>query len=402
MSSLITLFKQKMMWIGLIVILVVVLLLGLAQIGSSSNPVPKRMPVAFVTLDKEAALPNGQTFGVGKMIEQNIAKMNVEGETPALEWVTLTDADSAMKGLDEQKYYAVIVLPQQLSTKVASILSPQPQAASVNVYINQGMNATGANLVGQIVAKMGEGINAGIRTQLLGAMKGQGDQLNTAQAAALAMPIAFQTENVNPVPAHSANGNAPVSFTILAWFCGIVASMIHMFASNKARSASRSGNAMVIVGQAVAGIVYAFVGALSTLLLVKGILGMTIPDAGAFVWNMAIITFCFYLMQSCLLNWLGLPGMPIMILVFFFGSPILALPEQMLPAFTHDWLYSWIPLRFGSAILRDLLYFGEGVNASAPLAILLITGAAALCLSLLSAMVKSYAPKVGASVSRGM
>ncbi|KEO85103.1 YhgE/Pip domain-containing protein [Tumebacillus flagellatus] len=386
--------RNKTVWLGMILVLIVILILGLAQIGSSSNPAPKNMPVALVVLDQGAQLPNGQTLNIGKLILDNVTKPPADGEEPPLKWEVLQDVNQATSGLDEEKYYATLVLPADLSRNVASLFSPQPQAAEIQVSINQGMNATGANLVSQIVSKIGEGVNANLRTQMLGNLKAQGDKLNTAQAAALAAPISFKIDNVNPVPSHSANGNAPVAFTVLAWFGAIVTSVLLMLASNKARSTGRLGNVGVIVTQLVLGLLYAGAAAGSTLLLAKGMLGMTIPDAGAFFWTFALISYCFFLMQSCLLNWLGMAGMPLLVLVFFFGSPILALPPQMLPSFSHDWLYSWIPLHFGADVLRDLLYFGKGLNTGSPLTVLTVTAGIALVLSLLSAVVKSYGGKV--------
>jgi hypothetical protein len=259
------------------------------------------------------------------------------------------------------------------------------------------MNGTGASLVSQVLTKISDSLNANIRTQLLGAIKAQGDQLNTAQATALATPIVFQTNIVNPVPAHSANGNAPVLFTVLAWFAAMVASMLLMQVSNKTRTTFKAGNLGILLTQAIFGLLYSIVAALSTLLLTKVILGMAIPDTAGFVFYFTLICYCFFLLQSSLLNWFGIKGMPLFVLIFFFGSPILSLPEQMLPELAQNWLYSWIPLRFGAAVFRDLLYFGQGTNTMAPLSILLVIGGAALVLSLLSVTVKKSSPVVVSS-----
>ncbi|GGG75830.1 YhgE/Pip domain-containing protein [Paenibacillus radicis (ex Gao et al. 2016)] len=387
-------FRNKLVWIGLALVVGVIFIMGLAQLGSSSNPVPKNMPVALVSLDKEVQLPNGQTLAIGKMIEQQLmTAAPSQGTEPPLKWERVNSKDTAMQGLDDKKYYSVLILPESLSADIATLFSPQPKAAAVEVYLNQGMNITGANLVSQVLTKIGEGMNGQLRKQVLEGVKAQGDILNSAQAAALASPITLQTEIVHPVPAHSANGNAPVAFTILAWFGAMIASVLTFQASAKARSTSKLSNAGVAVSQAVIGLLYVLVALGATLLLAKSTLGMTIADSWQFSIYFTFISYCFFLMQSCLLNWLGMNGMPIMILIFFFGSPILALPSQMLPAFTQDWLYSWIPLRFGTEILREVLYFGGSSFSSASAVTLIIIGAVALCLSLLAAVVKPYKDK---------
>ncbi|WP_042165389.1 YhgE/Pip domain-containing protein [Paenibacillus gorillae] len=386
--------RNKWVWLGLVLVIGVIFIIGLAQLGSSSNPVPKNMPVALVSLDRDVQLPNGQTLAIGKMIEQQLmTAAPAQGTEPPLKWERVDSKASAIQGLDEKKYYSVLILPESLSANIATLFSPQPKAATIEVYLNQGMNVTGANLVSQIIGKIGEGMNSQLRKQILEGIKVQGDVLNSAQAAALASPVILQTETVNPVPSHSANGNAPVAFTVLAWFGAIIASVLTFQASAKARSFSRLNNAGVAVSQAVIGLLYALVSLGATLLLAKTTLGMTIADSWQFNIYFTFISYCFFLMQSCLLNWLGMGGMPVMILIFFFGSPILGLPSQMLPAISQDWLYSWIPLRFGTEIIREVLYFGGSSFSSTSAVTLIIIGAISLCLSLLAAVFKPYKNK---------
>ena len=67
--------------------------------------------------------------------------------------------------------------------------------------------------------------------------------------------------------------------------------------------------------------------------------------------------FRFFLLQSTLLNWMGIPAMGILVLLMFFSMPLLNMAPEFLPQATQDWLYSWTPLRFGASALRDVMYF---------------------------------------------
>jgi hypothetical protein len=42
----------------------------------------------------------------------------------------------------------------------------------------------------------------------------------------------------------------------------------------------------------------------------------------------------------------------------FFSMPVLNIAPEFLSQATQDWLYSWTPLKFVSAGLREVMYFG--------------------------------------------
>ncbi|TXK82665.1 hypothetical protein FU659_14360 [Paenibacillus sp. N3.4] len=92
-------------------------------------------------------------------------------------------------------------------------------------------------------------------------------------------------------------------------------------------------------------------------------------------------------------------GVPLFVLVFFFGAPVLSLPPQLLPGFSHDWLYSWLPLRFSLEGLRDLFYFRQGFNLSDPLWSLVSMGVGGIVIILLSVLKKHPQPSVEVDIS---
>ncbi|WP_246873632.1 hypothetical protein [Paenibacillus dendritiformis] len=68
-------------------------------------------------------------------------------------------------------------------------------------------------------------------------------------------------------------------------------------------------------------------------------------------------------MQSSLLNWIGFPAMPLLVLLMFFSVPLLNMAPEFLTQTTRDWIYSWTPLRFAAGGLREVMHFG-GLDAA--------------------------------------
>lgn len=56
---------QKMMWLGLVLVLIVLTVVGVAMMGSVLGSKPKELPVALVILDQPAELSTGGTFAEG-------------------------------------------------------------------------------------------------------------------------------------------------------------------------------------------------------------------------------------------------------------------------------------------------------------------------------------------------
>lgn len=385
MSGIRSFFAQKTVWIGLAAMIAVIAVLGWAILGSTVNPVPKNMPIALVAADRGAELPGAGKVNVGEMIKQKLTAAQAQaagGEAPPFAWTVLDSESEAMVGLDRQTYYAVMILPDNLSANYVSLLSPAPGTAGIRVLINQGKSGVAATMAAQALGKMVEGINAQLREQAFAQIQqARGTTVTITQAKALAAPLAASFETVHPIAANTANGNAPVVLTQLAWLAALTASALLYLTGGKLKEA---GRLTVVAAQLIAGAVYAAVAAGSELLISGSLFGLRVPDwTNTFLFLMLAV-FCFYLLQSAVISWIGLKGMPILVLLFFFGLPILGLPPEFLPDATRDWLYSWIPFRFSVEGLRDLFYFRQGLNVGAPAAILGWIGVAGAALMIAS------------------
>lgn len=355
-------------------------------------------------MDAGEKLPNGQEMNFGKLIQEKITAAPAQADTVSpLKWTTMASEQEAIDAMNREQAYAAIIIPADFSHKLVSLLSPGPQASSLTVYVNQGMNNTAATMANGVLGQILNGINGQVREQLLAQVSQKGGTLTVDQTKAFASPIVVTSKNVNAVGTNSANGNAPVVLTQLAWFGAMVTTLLLFMAAGKAtQTGSRLHRFGIQVSQLLSGVVITAAAAASILLVAGKWLGLSIPSYWEIGLFLTLVGFAFFLLQTAVVSWLGLKGVPLFVLVFFFGAPVLSLPPELLPSFSHDWLYSWLPLRFSAEGLRDLFYFGQNLNLSSPAWTLGVIGAVAIVVIFLSLLKKHEQPAAKVEASRSM
>ncbi|MBS2967585.1 YhgE/Pip family protein [Metabacillus sp. KIGAM252] len=352
MNTLKRFFTQRMFWGGLAGLAAAALIFTFAFLGSVVNPAPKDLPVALVVQDEGVQLPTGQKLEIGKQLED---KLTSNKDLP-FKWTVLKDEKTAKDGLNDRTYYAALILPADLSQKAASIQSPKPMQAEAKLILNQGKNLNAANSIGSIMDKVFTGVNGQIREQMLAPIKAQGKMISPEQASLLANPIQLKSETVNKVGENNGGGNSPAMMTQILWLTTIISSII-IFLTMKKASENRITPGF-ITGQLIAGLIFTAMNSLIILSIATGILGLDVPDFAAAYGFMVFTAFMFFLMQGALLNWIGFGAMPILILLFFFSSPVLSLAPEFLPEATRTWLLSWIPFTHSVEGFRSLFFFG--------------------------------------------
>lgn len=107
---------QKTMWLGMVLVLIVLTVFGVAMMGSVLGSKPKELPVALVILDQPAELSTGGTFTVGEMIREKL----VSNPAMPFAWHVVDSEEKARKGLDKREYYGAMVIPEDLSSGLHS------------------------------------------------------------------------------------------------------------------------------------------------------------------------------------------------------------------------------------------------------------------------------------------
>ncbi|TYP76600.1 DUF3533 domain-containing protein [Paenibacillus methanolicus] len=388
-------FKQKNILLAPVLVIVVALIFGLATLGSTVNPVPRQLPVLLAQMDEGSTLPGQGDVNYGKTIADNLtaASTGEQSASSPFEWEIVSDSEEGLDRLDRQEAYALVVIPQSLSADVAGLMKGSSDAADIQIYVNQGKNMSAAGAVSQAMTQVFQGINAKFSEQLTGALAAQGMQVNPAQIAGLANPVQAKIQLVHPVGTHSANGNAPGSLVQIGWMAALVASMLVFFAKRNVRTEGRKQQASLISMQVVAGAVLSIIAGFGILGSADYVFNMHVPSFLDSALFLSLAVFSFFLMMSALLSWLGFAGIPIFMLLFFFTGPVLTLAPEMLPQATRDLLYSWVPLRFAVEGLRDLFYFGQGLNIGEPLAVIASIAGGSLVVLLGSAFKPANAAK---------
>lgn len=373
-----SLFRQRILWLGFLAALLTMSVFGVAMMGSVAGAKPKSLPVALVALDRPAELPNGETLAVGEMMKE----MLLSNAQLPLRWEIVNTEADARQGLADQRYYGALVIPENLSSGILSLQSPSPEPAVVQVLVNEGMNSQAAAAVKQILNQTMNMAGAQLSVQSLDMIGQRADMISLSTAKAMLHPLEVREETVFPVGANHAGGNAPGMLTQILWIGSMIASVI-LFHSMRKSIAPGSRRGISVVWQSTMGILLA--GLLSGYLvwMASSWYGMEMTDAAGAWLVLWLAGAAFFLLQSALLNWIGLPALGLLVLLMFFSMPVLNMAPEFLPQATQDWLYSWTPLRFAASALRDVLYF-DGVSSSVHATVLWFIAGGFLALMLAS------------------
>jgi YhgE/Pip-like protein len=380
-------FKNKLLIIVPILALALVFIFSLT-LFPTVQPQPENLPVAIVNEDKGVEIPDQPAVNMGQTILDmaQAALESAEDEEPAVKWIVAESAKAVQEGMDNQEYYAALVIPADFSAKQASLRTDAPSSPELQIYVNQGMNAAAANMAAQVLNGMVDNINNNVRTELLEGFEAQGATLTVEQAASIAVPITKTVTNVNEVGENSAGGNAPVSLFQPLWIACLASSAILFIAVSKMTISNRKEKLASKIAQIIMGVLVALFIGFGLTWLAEAMVGLNIPDFTDTALFLSITAFSFILMILAVLSLIGFKGIALFALLLFFGAPLLAMAPEMMSAFYRDWIYPWLPMRFMIEGLREIFYFGQGLVWNTPLSVLVWIGVVSLIVILLTAL----------------
>ncbi|MED0963449.1 YhgE/Pip domain-containing protein [Bacillus paramycoides] len=381
-------FKNKLLYLSPVIALLVVFIFSLT-LFPTVQPKPKNLPIAIVNEDQGVEIPNQAKMNMGQTIVDMIKKTSKTDEEPAVKWVEVKNKELVQKGLNNQEYYAALVIPKDFSVKQASLRTPQPSSPEVEIYINQGMNMAASTMAGQMLNGVVDNMNNNVRTQLLEGFKAKGTTLTADQVSKLVTPIVKKVTNVNEIGKNSANGNSPISLFQPLWIASLASAAIIFIAISKMPVGTRKENFVLKVKQIVTGAVAALVIGYGLTWIADGMVGLNIPNFSDTALFLSITSFSFFLMISAVLSLVGLKGIGLFALLLFFGAPLLSLAPEMLSSFYQDWVHSWLPMRFMIEGLRGIFFFGKGLSWNTPVIVLVWIGVVSMVIILATAFKRS-------------
>ncbi|OOL11925.1 phage infection protein [Bacillus cereus] len=381
-------FKNKLLLLSPVVALLVVFIFSLT-LFPTVQPNPKNLPIAIVNEDQGVEIPNQPKMNMGQTIVDNMKKASKSEEEPAVKWVEVKNEETLQNGLNDQEYYAALVIPKDFSTKQASLRTPQPSSPEVEIFINQGMNTAASTMAGQILNSVVDNMNNNVRIQLLEGWKAKGATLTADQVSNVVTPITKKVTNVNEVGKNSANGNSPISLFQPLWIASLGSTAIIFIAISKMPIHTRKENFVLKLNQIVTGAIAALVIGFGLTWIADSMVGLNISNFTDTALFLSITSFSFFLMISAVLSLIGLKGIGVFALLLFFGAPLLSLAPEMLSPFYQDWVYIWLPMRFMIEGLREIFFFGKGLSWSTPLTVLVWIGAVSMVIILVTAFKRS-------------
>ncbi|PFA63352.1 phage infection protein [Bacillus sp. AFS015802] len=395
-------FKNKLVLASPLIALAIIFIFSLT-LFPSVQPQPKNLPIAIVNEDEGVQVPDQPKMNMGETLVEKIQTMSSTnaGEEPAVKWVNVKNAEAVQKGLDNQEYYAALVIPKDFSAKQASLRTPDPIASEVQIYINQGMNTMASTAAGQILNGVVDNMNNAVREQLLDGFEKQKATLTPKQVQNLVTPITKSVTNVNEIGTNSANGNAPVSLFQPLWMASMASAAIIYLAVSKLPVVSRKEKLTAKSLQILIGAVVALVVGFGLTWLADALIGFHIPDVSDTALFLSLTSFSFYLMISAILSLIGIKGMPLFVLMLFFGAPLLAMAPEMMSSFYRDWFYSWLPMKFMVQGLRELFYFGKGLSWNSAVSTLLWIGVGGMLVILATAFKPHTVEKTAVQMENG-
>ncbi|MEC2056109.1 ABC transporter permease [Peribacillus psychrosaccharolyticus] len=344
------LFKEKLAWAAPLAVILIIALFSV-NLFAQGNPKVKNLPVALIVNDEGVHVDAVQS-AVKQMSK------GTDGEEPMLAF-TNEKEENIETLFDDKKYYAALVIPEGYNDSLQNGMKNNT-SATLNIYINQGYNMTGANFAKTALNGLVTQLNNQYSTNFIAQMDGQ--QIDAAKAAVLVNPIVSEEKVFNEITASTANGSAPTLMAVPAWVGALIGGFIlFLVTSNifKKEKLTRKQTLRIMGGQILFGVIIALFSGF-TVATLASIAGINMPSYLLVAFFVSFAAFCFFLLVSAITAWIGKPAITLFMVVMLLGMGVLMTPQEMLPGFFVNFIRPWVPIRFASEGLRDIFYFGSG------------------------------------------
>lgn len=407
--------SSKMFWLYAVAVFAVLAIFSFAQIGARNSVELKQLPIAVVNTSG-----NQQSKKIISQLEDKFSDSDAQ-----LKLINVKKESSLKQGFTDKKYYGALVIDKdfdksltsqqnylkglviqaktkdvpeqaiaanaQLKTQVQAaktMTQTLPTQAKIRVITNQGMNAQASSVVTTALPKIANALSQGMSQKIQGVLKENNVTLSTAQWQVINAPIKVTTQTKNKLPNKSVSGMAPMLLVVLSWLSALISSIM-LWREHKKRAENGRFNLSTINSQMITGFVISIVASLSIYFFAHVLFDVPVPDTGSFLLIVTFNIFIFYLIQTCILNWAGFAGWPVLILVMLLSMGVISYPKEMLSPLFLNGIYSWTPLRFTMDWFTNNLYIhGSSVTSTTDFTVLISIGAIALVLIYLSSLLK--------------
>ncbi len=345
------LLKNKFVWLPILVALFIGAYFSITAIPSTHMKV-NDLPIAIVNEDQ------GTT---GKNLTKQITTKNSSNSSKmSIKWTVFNSQEDLLKEMNKEKYYGAIVIPQNFSSNLQSLMTPNPKKAKLKIIINQGMGTTITTQVNTALTEMTHQINTALGKQLLQTLSKKMPAIPVEMASNLTNPLTIETEKINKT-GDLANGGA--HFFQSVWLGCLETSMLLGFAFSKIKFKSLREKFSALGVQLLSAIISSFVIGYGVIYLQSTILNVTIPNFTLLGLFLSLCAFSFIIFINGVESWVGLISIPIFMLLLFFAAPLLTAIPESLNGF-YSTLSNWLPMSYMYRGVKSIMYFNNSPSQS--------------------------------------
>lgn len=331
---------------------------------------PKDVPIGLVTADE------------GEM-GTTLADTLLENAPEVVKFTQFDSTKALENAMGEREVYGALVLPADFSAKVATLQTDAPEKATVQIYINEGANATVSTLVQTALTNMVTMMNTQLSSQMLTAVQEKTDAMKEQlspvfQAQGQDSPLAQAGEMISPIQPNKVQdfanplqsevikfnetgdlSNAPMAYMIVTWLTSLIGAVVLYLVGSKRSFTLRADKLKFNTLQSILPFVYALVAGYVATWYSSWLYGFEFEHFNQVALYIALCVAAFTFMIFTTLRWLKLPSIVIYVLLMFFSMSAVTLAPEMLPSFYRDYIVSWAPMRIYADGLRELLFFSQ-------------------------------------------
>lgn len=311
------------------------------------NPKITDLPLVIVNQDK-----NETTTAMVEKLKQN----STLSDKLSVKWVEVDSKDEAIEKMNNGEYYGALVIPENYTKSLATLATPNPQFPEYTVVVNQGKNSQVSTQVTQLLTQIANKSGDAVSTQIIKRAEAANQPLPAKVVENLMNPVKVNVENINTTGDFS---SAPGVFFSPIWISSLLGSILLFYFGRKESNSVKGKALQRTIEIGIIGLV-SIVGGLLAPQLVEWILGVSVDNYSVTATFLGISIFAFMLLIFGTLSILGIAGVPIFVLLLFFGLPLLQLAPEMLNGFYTKWVTPWLPMRMFYDGVKNILFFGQG------------------------------------------
>jgi len=325
------------------------------------NPLAKldKLPVAVVNND-EAVVFGGAPMNVGEQIS---GQLKAAGN---LKYNFDENDASAKKALENGKYFAVITIPTDFSTNIASGFSADKKIATITFSANEGNNYLASQIMNSVINQLEKSVRGTVNEIIVNYLASAAlvnpaipAQLDIAEWAKA--PVVIVAAPINHVPNYG-TAFAPYFFCLSLWLGGIIIFLgLYLDPKKRLRKLSRESDNRIQANLVFLAI--ALAQALVLAVLGFAFLGLGIQHFWLYFLACFLISVAFVSIIAFLFQFVGDAGklLAILLLILQLSACGGTYPVQTLPGFFRV-INPAMPMTYGVNLLRQAISSTKLIN----------------------------------------